>query len=143
MFFRLRKIIIFGVLAVLLQMSAFAQEDVSQEKIDTIKTQVTQLLEQNKILTEEYRALQNQFSQLEAELKKGREEFQPLEEKANFKTEILRQMGNDLILKQARRAYVQKETAALKSELYIKELKLQDLEHQKKMLEFEANTKPQ
>ena len=143
MFFRLGKIIIFGVLAVLLQMSAFAQEDVSQEKIDTIKTQVTQLLEQNKILTEEYRALQNQFSQLEAELKKGREEFQPLEEKGKLKTEILRQMENDLLLKQARRAYVQKEIAALKSELYIKDLKLPDLEHQKKMLEFEANTKPQ
>ena len=143
MFFRLRKIIILGVLAILLQMSAFAQEDVSQEKIDTIKTQVTQLLEQNKTLTEEYRALQNQFSQLEAELKKGREEFQPLEEKVNLKTEILRQMENNLLLKQARRAYVQKETAALKSELYIKELKLQDLEHQKKMLEFEGNNKPQ
>ena len=101
------------------------------------------MLEQNKTLTEEYRALQNQFSQLEAELKKGREEFQPLEEKVNLKTEILRQMENNLLLKQARRAYVQKETAALKSELYIKELKLQDLEYQKKMLEFEGNTKPQ
>ena len=136
MFFSFRKIVILLLLSFSLTRLAAAQSVLTNsDEIDALKTRVAQLLADNKKLIEEYHQLQAQVADFPVQLSQAEDDIKALEEKWHAKTENLRQMESDAMMKTTRQAYLQKELFHLKGKIKLKQLQLRKFEAQQKSLE--------